>query len=140
VDVRWHCYVTSRSPIPASEAGRRETGAGRSRTDVHCRGISAISVVPRWLMLLICSPPPNASTLSFRPISPDPLPRSVPPTPSMNRQPHAAGVCGHAERHGGCVCMLGRICQSFGRDVIRRDLDTLRQPPFDIEIELDGDC
>ena len=37
--------------------------------------------------------------------------------------------------------MLGRICQSFGRDVIRRDLDTLRQPPpFDIEIELDGDC
>jgi hypothetical protein len=36
--------------------------------------------------------------------------------------------------------MLGRICQSFGGDVIRRDLDTLRQPPFDIEIELDGDC
>ena len=64
------------------EAGRRETGAGRSRTDVHCRGISAISVVPRWLMLLICILPPNASTLSFRPISPDPLPRSAPPTPS----------------------------------------------------------
>jgi hypothetical protein len=58
----------------------------------------------------------------------------------LNRQPHAAGVCRDAERHGGCVCMLGRICQCFGRDVIRRDLDTLRQPPFDIEIELDGDC
>ena len=36
--------------------------------------------------------------------------------------------------------MLGGICESFGRDVIRRDLDRLRQPPFDIEVELDGDC
>jgi hypothetical protein len=36
--------------------------------------------------------------------------------------------------------MLGRICQSFGRDLIGRDLDTLRQPPFDMKIELDGDC
>ena len=69
------------------------------------QGHSAISVVPRWLMLLICIPPPNASTLSFRPISPDPLPRSAPPTPSLaptdSRTPQPSAA--NAERHGGCV-------------------------------------
>ena len=44
----------------------------------------------------------------------------------LHRQPHTAGVCRHAERHGRCVCMLGRVGQSFGRDLIRRDLDALR--------------
>ncbi len=45
-------------------------------------GIAAVRVVPWPMWLVMCRWPPSASIRSVRPVSPDPLPGSAPPTPS----------------------------------------------------------
>ncbi len=66
------------------------------------------------------------------PMSPDPLCGSAPPTPSSAMERYKFVLFGvDAHHHLRRLCILGRVCESFGDNVIGGYFDRVGQPSVD---------
>src|SRR5258708_36887855 len=84
--------------------------------------------------------PPRASTRSTRPVSPDPLAVSAPPSPSSRiRRCRLAPSASTRTSYLGGLCVFGRVGEGFGDDVVGGHFDRAGQPSMNTNVELDRD-
>ena len=109
--------------------------------DHDAHGISALTRVPPPRGLHTRSRPSSASTRSARPRSPEPPSVSAPPDAVVDDlDRHLAARAAHDDRRRRRLGVLADVGQALGDEVVRRDLERLRQPlAAELDVELHRD-